>query len=337
MKLGAQYGYWAKKPQLDIIPTALEAEKLGFDSIWTGESYSSDAFTPLAWVGSHAKKIKLVTGIAQLGARTPASLAMQAMTLDGLSGGRFSLGIGVSGPQVIEGWYGQPFGKPLSRTRETIRILREIWERENPVKSEGPIYPLPYPREAQNSWGLGKSLKLITEPLRPDIPILLGAEGPKNIALAFEMCQGWIPLYYSPGRSDIFDLSNFEISPNFEIAVNVTVNICDDIEEGLLPQKAILAFYIGGMGAQERNFHTELMGRMGYEKEAKNIQNLFLNGKRNEAILAVPTAFADEISLVGPKERIAEKLALWEDSPVTTLILGANDLSTLRTMAELVL
>jgi F420-dependent oxidoreductase-like protein len=337
MKLGAQYGYWAKKPQLDIIPTALEAEKLGFDSIWTGESYSSDAFTPLAWVGAHTEKIKLVTGIAQLGARTPAALAMQAMTLDGLSGGRFSLGIGVSGPQVIEGWYGQPFGKPLSRTRETIRILREIWERENPVKSEGPIYPLPYPSEAQNSWGLGKSLKLITEPLRPDIPILLGAEGPKNIALAFEMCQGWIPLYYSPGRSDIFDLSNFEISPDFEIAVNVTVNICDDIEEGLLPQKAILAFYIGGMGAQERNFHTELMGRMGYEKEAKNIQNLFLSGKRNEAILAVPTAFADEISLVGPKERIAEKLALWEDSPVTTLILGANDLSTLRTMAELVL
>ena len=337
MKLGAQYGYWTKKPQLDIVPTAIEAESLGYDSLWTGESYSSDAFTPLSWVGAHTQKIKLITGIAQLGARTPASLAMQAMTLDGLSGGRFCLGIGVSGPQVIEGWYGQPFGKPLTRTRETIRILREIWERERPLVSDGPMFPLPYPREAPNSWGLGKPLKLITEPLRSDIPILLGAEGPKNIALAFEMCQGWIPLYYAPERPDIFDLSDFTIPPNFEIAVNVTVNICENIEEGLLPQKAIIAFYIGGMGAQERNFHTELMGRMGYEEEAKNIQDLFLNGKRNEAIMAVPNAFADEISLVGPKERIAERLGLWRDSPVTTLIVGANNTNTLRTMAELAL
>ena len=337
MKLGAQYGYWTKKPQLDIVPTAIEAESLGYDSLWTGESYSSDAFTPLSWVGAHTQKIKLITGIAQLGARTPASLAMQAMTLDGLSGGRFCLGIGVSGPQVIEGWYGQPFGKPLTRTRETIQILREIWERERPLVSDGPMFPLPYPHDAPNSWGLGKPLKLITEPLRSDIPILLGAEGPKNIALAFEMCQGWIPLYYSPERPDIFDLSDFTIPPNFEIAVNVTVNICENIEEGLLPQKAIIAFYIGGMGAQERNFHTELMGRMGYEEEAKNIQDLFLNGKRNEAIMAVPNAFADEISLVGPKERIAERLGLWRDSPVTTLIVGANNPNTLRTMAELAL
>ncbi len=337
MKLGAQYGYWTKEPQIHIIPTAIEAEKLGFDSLWTGESYSSDAFTPLAWVGAHTEKIKLITGIAQLGARTPASLAMQAMTLDGLSGGRFSLGIGVSGPQVIEGWYGQPFGKPLARTRETIAILRDIWKRENPVIAEGPNFPLPYPPEAPNSWGLGKPLKLITEPVRRDIPILLGAEGPRNIALAFESCQGWIPLYYTPESPDLFDLSRFSISPDFEIAVNVTVNICDEIKEGLLPQKAILAFYIGGMGAQERNFHTELMGRMGYEEDAKNIQTLFLDGKREEAILAVPDAFADEISLVGPKERIAEKLTLWEDSPVTTLIVGASNVETLRTMAELVL
>ena len=337
MKLGAQYGYWTKNPQLDIIPTAVEAEKLGYDSLWTGESYSSDAFTPLAWVGAHTEKIKLITGIAQLGARTPASLAMQAMTLDGLSGGRFCLGIGVSGPQVIEGWYGQPFGKPLTRTRETISILREIWERENPVVSEGSFFPLPYPREAPHSWGLGKPLKLITQPLRSNIPILLGAEGPKNIALAFKLCQGWIPLYFSPERPNIFDISKYTIPQDFEIAVNVNVNICDDIEEGLLLQKAILAFYIGGMGAHERNFHTELMGRMGYEKEAKNIQELFLSGKRNEAILAVPSAFADEISLVGPKERIEEKITLWEDSPVTTLIVGANNLETLRTMAELTL
>ena len=337
MKLGAQYGYWTKSPQVDIVPTAIEAERLGFDSLWTGESYSSDAFTPLAWVGAHTQKIKLVTGIAQLGARTPASLAMQAMTLDGLSGGRFSLGIGVSGPQVIEGWYGQPFGKPLERTRETIAILRKIWDRDDVLTSGGPHFPLPYPSDSPNSWGLGKPLKLITKPARKDIPIFLGAEGPKNVALAFEECQGWIPLYFTPEKPDMFDLSGFTVSPDFEIAVNVTVNICDDIQEGLLPQKAILAFYIGGMGAQERNFHTELMGRMGYEEEAKKIQSLFIEGKREEAILTVPDAFADEISLVGPKERIAEKLTLWENSPVTTLIVGANNPNTLRTMAELVL
>ena len=337
MKLGAQYGYWTKKPQLDIVSTAIQAENLGYDSLWTGESYSSDAFTPLAWVGAHTEKIKLATGIAQLGARTPAALAMQAITLDGLSGGRFNLGIGVSGPQVIEGWYGQPFGNPLARTRETISIIRDICRREGPVTADGPNFPLPYPSESPNSWGMGKPLKLITEPVRQEIPILLGAEGPKNIALAFEQCQGWIPLYFSPERPDLFDLSAFTISEHFEIAVNVMVNICDNITEGLLPQKAIIAFYIGGMGAQERNFHTELMGRMGYESEAKEIQELFLDGKRTEAILTVPDTFADEISLVGPKERIAEKLLLWEESPVTTLIISANDLNVLRTMAELAL
>ncbi|MEC7924709.1 MAG: LLM class F420-dependent oxidoreductase [Actinomycetota bacterium] len=337
MKLGAQYGYWTKKPQTDIVPTAVEAENLGFDSIWTGESYSSDAFTPLAWVGAHTERIKLITGIAQLGARTPASLAMQAMTLDGLSGGRFCLGIGVSGPQVIEGWYGQPFGKPLARTRETINILRDIWERENPVVSKGPFFPLPYPSSAPNSWGLGKPLKLITEPLRSEIPILLGAEGPKNISLAFEKCQGWIPLYYSPARPEIYEVPELEVNDGFEIAVNVTVNICEDVTAGLLPQKAILAFYIGGMGAQKRNFHTELMARMGYEGEAHEIQNLFLSGKRDEAIMAVPDDFADEISLVGPIERIAERLELWKESPVTTLIIGASDVYTMRAMAELVL
>tara|TARA_B100000401_G_C52684125_1_gene661214 strand:- start:126 stop:992 length:867 start_codon:yes stop_codon:yes gene_type:complete len=288
-------------------------------------------------VGAHTNKIKLATGIAQLGARTPATLAMQAMTLDALSGGRFCLGIGVSGPQVIEGWHGQPFGKPLSRTKETIDIIRKILRREDPVTADGPNLPLPYPKDAPNSWGLGKPLKLINRPLRPDIPIFLGAEGPKNIKLAFEECNGWLPLYYSPSRPEIYHLPKLEQDGDFEIAVNVNVNICENVTEGLLMQKAILAFYIGGMGAQKRNFHTELMSRMGYDREANEIQSLFLSGKRNEAIQAVPDAFADEISLVGPIERIKERLDLWEKSPVTTLIIGANDLPTMRTMAELVL
>ena len=337
MKLGAQYGYWTGEPRQDVISVGIEAENLGYDSLGTGESYSSDAFTPLCWVGAHTNKIKLATGIAQLGARTPATLAMQAMTLDALSGGRFCLGIGVSGPQVIEGWHGQPFGKPLSRTKETIDIIRKILRREDPVTADGPNLPLPYPKDAPNSWGLGKPLKLINRPLRPDIPIFLGAEGPKNIKLAFEECNGWLPLYYSPTRPEIYHLPKLEQDGDFEIAVNVNVNICENVTEGLLMQKAILAFYIGGMGAQKRNFHTELMSRMGYDREANEIQSLFLSGKRNEAIQAVPDAFADEISLVGPIERIKERLDLWEKSPVTTLIIGANDLPTMRTMAELVL
>ncbi len=337
MKLGAQYGYWTREPKLDIVSVGLEAENLGYDSLWTGESYSSDAFTPLCWVGAHTSKIKLATGIAQLGARTPATLAMQAMTLDALSGGRFCLGIGVSGPQVIEGWHGQPFGKPIARTKETINIIRKILLRDEPVTADGPNLPLPYPKDAPNSWGLGKPLKLINKPLRPDIPIYLGAEGPKNIALAFEECEGWLPLYYSPSRPEIYQLPHSNLKEDFEIAVNVNVNICDNVSEGLFMQKAILAFYIGGMGAQNRNFHTELMARMGYESEANNIQSLFLSGKRDEAIRAVPDAFADEISLVGPLERIKERLELWEKSPVTTLIIGANDLETMRLMAELVL
>ena len=337
MKLGAQYGYWTGEPRQDVISVGIEAENLGYDSLWTGESYSSDAFTPLCWVGAHTNKIKLATGIAQLGARTPATLAMQAMTLDALSGGRFWLWIGVSGPQVIEGWHGQPFGKPLSRTKETIDIIRKILRREDPVTADGPNLPLPYPKDAPNSWGLGKPLKLINRPLRPDIPIFLGAEGPKNIKLAFEECNGWLPLYYSPSRPEIYHLPKLEQDGDFEIAVNVNVNICENVTEGLLMQKAILAFYIGGMGAQKRNFHTELMSRMGYDREANEIQSLFLSGKRNEAIQAVPDAFADEISLVGPIERIKERLDLWEKSPVTTLIIGANDLPTMRTMAELVL
>ena len=337
MKLGAQYGYWTGQPRQDIITVGMEAERLGFDSLWTGESYSSDAFTPLCWVGAHTKKIKLATGIAQLGARTPAALAMHAMTLDTLSEGRFCLGIGVSGPQVIEGWHGQPFGKPIQRTRETIAIIRKILQREGPVTSPGPNLPLPYPKDSLGSWGLGKPLKLINTPLRSDIPIFLGAEGPKNIALAFEKCDGWLPLYYSPERPEIYELPESSIPDDYEIAVNVTVNICDDATEGLLPQKAILAFYIGGMGAQKRNFHTELMARMGYEKEANEIQSLFLSGKRNEAIMAVPDDFADEISLVGPIGRIAERIELWKQSPVTTLIIGANDVTTMRTLAELVL
>jgi F420-dependent oxidoreductase-like protein len=332
VKLGLQLGYWGAQPNPFAVSLAQEAERMGFDSVWTGEAWGSDAFTPLAWIGAQTERIRLCTGVVQLSARTPTATAMHALTLDHLSNGRFTLGLGVSGPQVVEGWYGQPFSKPLARTREYINIVRQVLRREGPVTNDGPHYPLPY--HGEGAWGLGKPLKPITHPLRADLPILLGAEGPKNVALAAEIADGWVPLYYSPTRPEVYGTLG-PTKPGFEVCVTVMgCRITDDVEDGLLPTKAGLAFYIGGMGAKDRNFHMELMCRMGYEDAANRIQELFFEGKREEAIGLVPSAFADEISLVGPKERIRDKLAAWEESAVTTMIVH-GDLDTLRTLAEL--
>jgi F420-dependent oxidoreductase-like protein len=335
MKLGLQLGYWQAEPTPNFVELAQEAERLGYDSVWTAEAWGSDCFSPLCWIGAHTSRIKLGTSVCQLSARTPAATAMHALTIDHLSGGRMILGLGVSGPQVVEGWYGVPFGKPLARTREYISILRKIWRRDEPVRNEGPNYPLPY--QGPNAWGLGKPLRSITHPLRPDIPVFLGAEGPKNVALAIEICDGWLPLYYSPFRPEVYAESLQHLRPGFEIAQFITVNITDDIPSGLTPIKAMLGFYIGGMGAKKRNFHKELMGRMGFEAEAEKIQSLFMEDKRWEAVAMVPDQFADEISLVGPRERIKERLQEWKKTPITSLLLGSRDVETLRAMAELVL
>ena len=335
MKLGVQLGYFGAQPTENIIAIAQEAETLGYESIWTAEAWGSDVFTPLSWIGAHTSKIKLGTGIAQLSARTPAATAMAALTLDHLSGGRMILGLGVSGPQVVEGWYGQPFGKPLSRTREYVEIIRKILKREEPVTNEGDHYPLPY--KGEGSWNLGKPLKSITHPLRPDLPIFLGAEGPKNVSMTAEIADGWLPLYYSPYRQEVYADQIKNAKESFEISAGVTIEICDDIEKGLIPIKNSLAFYIGGMGAAKRNFHTELMGRMGFESEAKNIQKLFLEGKRTEAAVAVPDQFADEISLVGPPERIKERLEAWKETPITSILIGTHNKDKLRQTADLVL
>jgi F420-dependent oxidoreductase-like protein len=335
MKLGLQLGYWQAQPPTNHVALAQEAERLGYDSVWTAEAWGSDAFTPLAWIGAQTTKIKLATGIVQISARTPASTAMHALTLDHLSRGRVILGLGVSGPQVVEGWYGQPFDKPIARTREYVGIVRKILRREEPVANAGPHYPLPY--HGAGAWGLGKPLRSIVHPLRADLPIYLGAEGPVNVALAAEICDGWIPLYYSPFRPEVYADSLKRAKPGFEIVQGLTVNITDDISAGLGPVKAMLGFYIGGMGAKQRNFHKELMSRMGFEAEATKIQELFFEGKRAEAIAAVPDQFADEISLVGPIERIRDRLQAWQATPVTTLMVGAHDPKAMRTMAELVL
>ena len=334
LKLGLQLGYWGAMYPASHVELAQEAERLGYDSVWTAESWGNDCFTPLAWIGAHTSSIRLGTGVAQLSARTPTACAMATLALDHMSNGRMILGLGVSGPQVVEGWYGQPYSKPVSRTREYVEIIRQVLAREAPVTNDGEHYPLPY--KGPGAWGMGKPLKPITHPLRADVPIFIGAEGPKNVTQTAEIADGWLPLYYSPYRQEVYADQIAGAKEGFEIAAGVIVNIQDDLEQALYPVKAMLGFYIGGMGSKKRNFHKELMARMGFEAEADRIQELFFEGKREEAIAAVPDRFADEISLCGPRERVAEKIDDWRSSPVTSLLLF-GDAPVLRTMAELVL
>ncbi|MEU7432726.1 LLM class F420-dependent oxidoreductase [Streptomyces sioyaensis] len=334
MRLGLHLGYWGRSPDPRHLELAREAERLGYDSVWTAEAWGSDAFTALTWIGAHTSRIKLGTGIVQMAARTPTATAMHALTLDHLSGGRLLLGLGLSGPQVVEGWYGRPFPKsPLTATREYVDVIRQVLCREGPVTSDGVFHPHPY--RGPDGTGLGKPLKAITHPLRARLPVLLGAEGPKNIAQTTRIADGWLPLYWSPQRTDVYRASLAGAPDGFLVAPMARALVCDDVAEGLLPVKAMLGFYIGGMGHAARNFHADLMARMGFEEEARHVQRLFLEGRKEEAVLAVPDAFADEISLVGPRERIAERLELWRAGPVTDLLVTAPDPHTLRVLAEL--
>jgi F420-dependent oxidoreductase-like protein len=350
LKLGLNVGYWSGGPPPGALESVQEAERLGFESIWTAEAYGSDALLPLAWWGSHTEKIRLGTAIVQISARTPAATAMAAMTLDHLSGGRLILGLGVSGPQVVEGWYGQSFAKPLARMREYIGILRQIWARQGPVTNEGPHYPLPMrsgagPGAAAEPTGLGKSLKSSIHPLREDIPIYLAAEGPKNIAMAAELCDGWLALFYSPNHDDIYADALAEgfardgarrSAEDFEVAATVPLIITDDIDSALDAVRPMYALYFGGMGAKNANFHANVPIRMGYEKEVREIQDLYLEGKKQEAAAALPRQLLEELTLIGPADKIRDDLAAWRESSVTTLLVG-GDPATLRTAAELVL
>jgi F420-dependent oxidoreductase-like protein len=334
MKLGLVFGYWGAQPADNYIPLAQEAERAGWDSVWVAESWGNDAFTFAAWVASNTSRIQIGTGVVQIAARTPTATAMAATTIDHISKGRFILGLGVSGPQVVEGWYGRPSNKPLARTREYVEVIRKALRREGPLTNDGEFYPLPY--RGEGSVGLGKPLKIMTHPLRADIPIYLGAEGPKNVAQTAEIADGWLPLYYSPYRPEVYADQLVAAKPGFEIASLVNFTITDDVSAGLWPVKASLGFYIGGMGAKGQNYHTKLMARMGYEEEAYKIQDLFFAGKRDEAIAAVPDEFCDEISLVGPPSRIKQRLEAWRDSPVTQLLVGGRDAEQMRQIAELV-
>jgi F420-dependent oxidoreductase-like protein len=341
LRLGLNTGYWAGGPPPGAAESVLEAERLGFDSVWTAEAYGSDALMPLAWWGAATEKIKLGTAIVQISARTPAATAMAAMTLDHLSQGRVILGLGVSGPQVVEGWYGQSFAKPLARMREYIGILREIWAREGPVTSDGPHYPLPLP----DGTGLGKPLKSSIRPVRSEIPIYLAAEGPKNVAMAAELCEGWLALFYSPHHDDFYReaLAAGFARPNarhaaddFEVAATVPLIVTEDVEAAADAVRPMYALYFGGMGARGTNFHANVAIRMGYEAEVAKIQELYLGGHKDDAAAAVPTKLIEQLTLIGSRDKIRHDLAAWRESIVTTLLIG-GDPATLRTAAELVL
>jgi F420-dependent oxidoreductase-like protein len=326
------------KLNMDLIK---EADKMGLHSVWAAEAYGSDAVTVVTWIAAQTEKINVGTAIMQMPARTPAMTAMTATTLDHLSGGRFLLGIGASGPQVVEGWHGVPYGKPMKRTREYVEILHAIWEREKPLEHRGEHYQIPY--NGAGASGLGKPLKSILHGRR--IPIYIAAVGPKSVAQTAEIADGWLPIFYSPYRAPGVYKDALETGfkkagggkglHNFDVAAGPTVVVTDDVQAGLGFIKPVLALYIGGMGARGKNFYNELACRYGFDEAAKKIQDLYLDGKKAEATAAVPDQLADEVSLVGPKERIRDRLAAWRESPVTTMICGFGQPEALRLMAEL--
>ena len=330
MDLGLVIGYWNNAgPPADAVDQIKTAEALGFTSMWTAEAYGSDAFTPLAWWGAATENIRLGTGITQLSARTPASTAMTAITLDHLSGGRLILGLGASGPQVVEGWYGQPYAKPLARTREYVEILRRIFRREE-IEFDGEFYKMPLTAD-HGGTGFGKPLKSIVKPLREDIPIHLGAEGPKNVAMAAEIADGWLPMFFSP-KSDQFyrdALAEGFARPgarrtpdDFEVSCVVPTIVGDDVEACADLMRPMYALYIGGMGARDKNFHFDVFSRLGYEGACHDIQDLYLEGRKAEAIAKVPTALVEDVALIGPVDKVRDELRLWRDTCITTMLVS---------------
>jgi F420-dependent oxidoreductase-like protein len=336
MQLGLSLGYAPPGTNpADLFPLVQEAERLGFDSVWVAEAWGTDAVSVLGWLAARTERIKLGSAIMQIPGRTPANTAMTAATLDLLCGGRFLLGLGTSGPQVVEGWHGQTWGKPLGKSREYVEIVRAALRREV-VAHEGEHYRIPW--DGPGATGLGKPLKLMLRPLRAEIPIYLAALGPKNVALAAEIADGWLPIFVDPERfEDAFGPSLQSAPPGFQIAATVSVLVGDDVaalRDALRPH---VALYVGGMGAKGRNFYNALVRRYGWENEADRIQELYLAGKQREAIAAVPDELVDAVALVGPKERIAERLDAWRETPVTTLVLGTAQPEALQALAQLVL
>jgi F420-dependent oxidoreductase-like protein len=342
MKLGLQLGYWGAQPPDNPADLVAAADEAGFDALFTAEAWGSDAYTPLAWWGSSTRRLRLGTSVVQLSARTPTACAMAALTLDHLSGGRHILGLGVSGPQVVEGWYGQPFPKPLARTREYIGIVRQVLARENPVVSGGPHYPLP--RTGPGTTGLGKALKPITHPLRADIPIFLGAEGPKNVALAAEIADGWLPIFYAPRLADMYNewLDEGFARPgarrsrqDFEIAATAQVIVTDDRSAAFTAIKPHLALYMGGMGSEDTNFHADVYRRMGYAQVVEDVTRLFRNNRKEDAAKAVPDELVDDAMIVGDIDYVRKQIAVWAAAGVTMMVVTARSVDEVHRLAEL--
>jgi len=346
VRLGINFGYqdWGNG-LAHAVTLAQEADRLGFHSGWTAEAYGTDAITPLTWLLASTERMSFGSAIMQMPARTPAMTAMTAATLDLMSQGRFLLGLGLSGPQVVEGWHGQPYGTPLAKTREYVDIVRTILRREAPLEHHGRHYDIPY--TGADASGLGKPLKIIVHPRRADIPVYLAAIGPKNVALGAEIADGWLPIFFSPYRfretfGDAIDTGFARAETgkslaDFDVAPTVTVLVGDDVEQLRNAVKPMVALYVGGMGARGKNFYNDLACRYGFEAAAATIQDLYLDGKKGEAAAAVPDDLVDEIALIGPRARIADRLDAWRDSGITTMIIGAGQPEALRTMAELVL
>jgi len=341
MRLALNLNYSGATMALDMA-RILEAERLGYDSVWSAEAYGSDAVTPAAWIAARTERIHVGTAIMQIPARTPAMTAMTAMTLDALSGGRFRLGLGVSGPQVAEGWHGQAFGKPLGKTREYVEIVRAILRREKPLEFRGEYYQIPY--AGADATGLGKPLRSILHG-RADLPIYLAAVGPRNVALAAEIADGWIPVFFSARRMPMFrewlgegfraGARSAEAARAFDVMPMVPVVVGDDVAACRAAVKPRLALYVGGMGARGRNFYNDIARRYGYEDAAGRIQDLYLGGRKDEAAAVVPDALVDEVALCGPRERIRDQVAEWTSAGVSTIMV-TGDTTAVRTMAELV-
>ena len=334
MRLGLYLGYAPPGTNpTELIALAQEAERLGYDSAWAAEAWGTDAVTVLSWLAATTTRIKVGSAILQIPARTPALTAMTAATLDLMSGGRFLLGLGNSGPQVVEGWHGEPWGKPLAKTREYVGLVRAALRRETLVH-DGEHYQVPY--RGPGATGLGKPLKLMARPLRSDIPIYLASLRPKSVALAAEIADGWLPVFFSPERAR----TTFPVSfarAGLDIAACAPAVLSDDVASARDALKPYYALYVGGMGARGSNFYNDLVRSYGFEAEAETIQTLFLDGKQREAAAAVPDALVDEMALVGPRERIADRLAAWRESGATTLLVSTHDPQTVQAIAELAL
>ena len=340
MKLGLSIGY--SRAHLDIpVKLVQRAEELGYDSVWTAEAYGSDAVTPLAYLAALTKRIKLGTGIMQLAARTPANAAMSAATVDAMAGGgRFIAGLGVSGPQIVEGWYGEPWGKPYYRMKDYVAIMRKIFRREGPVTHDGKEYSLPY--TGPGALGIGKPLKSILH-MNPDIPIYLATGNESTVKLTAEIADGWLPMGFMPGAMDEYRpwleegfrrAGNGKTMKDFAITASVHVEVENDVKAALAKLKPEVALYVGGMGHKDKNFHNDIMVRRGFGDAAKRIQELYLEHRKDEAIAAVPDEWVDMKSLVGPASRIRERYRAWEDCGADTISVRSRQPEAIEVMAQ---